>query len=612
MSDDRHDRDDPAMQRTIDARATAPTLADSSSPSTDTPSSPNTDSRSQSAVTTARYELGEVIGRGGMGEVVTARDDQIGRTVAIKRMRGDASPGAIARFVHEAQIQGRLDHPAIVPVHELGHDMRGRPYFVMKQLAGATLSTVIGKLADGDPATAKAFPRTRLLRAFAEVCLAIEFAHHRNVIHRDLKPANVMLGDYGEVYVLDWGIARVLGERTAPSEEEAHDAAPGMTAAGAVLGTPGYMAPEQIRGGSVDGRADVYALGCVLFELLANAPLHPSGSAGLASALAGKVDARGAGVDPELDAIVVAATTADPNARIASARELGDRVQRFLDGDRDLALRKALAEQELARARSLAEVDPDHPDAFRAANRALALDPGGGAAELVAALMQRPPRETPPEVEVALRRADDTALQASAAMVARLALLVALAVPLMYGLGSRSWVGFGAILASAATIAVGALAVQRRVSVSLVWMVFFAHVVVVLAFARISSPWLLAPGLATVNVMATAIHSRFVRPMALAVATLVPVLGVIVLEAVGVLSPTYWIAGKHLVLHVDTTSSTTLIGVAMSCFFVAIIAVPAFLVGQQADRRRATQRELELRAWKLGQLVTSRVAAPSS
>ena len=160
-----------------------------------------------------RYRMESVIGRGGMGEVVSARDEQIGRAVAIKRMTSDdPSPAAIARVLREARIQGRLEHPAVVPVHELWRDGRGQPFFVMKQLTGTTLFDVLARIEAGDAETIARFSRQHLLRAFAEICLAIEFAHTRGVVHRDLKPTNIMLGDFGEVYVLDWGIARVIGD----------------------------------------------------------------------------------------------------------------------------------------------------------------------------------------------------------------------------------------------------------------------------------------------------------------------------------------------------------------------------------------------------------------
>src|SRR5439155_8110480 len=148
------------------------------------------------------YEIGEVIGRGGMGEVVAAMDLRMERAVAVKRMRGAASPEAIERFLREAKIQARLDHPAIVPVHELGRDADGRPYFTMKRLAGVTLAEQLAKQGPIQP----------LLRALIDVCFAIELAHSRQVAHRDLKPSNIMLGGYGDVYVLDWGVARMLGD----------------------------------------------------------------------------------------------------------------------------------------------------------------------------------------------------------------------------------------------------------------------------------------------------------------------------------------------------------------------------------------------------------------
>jgi serine/threonine-protein kinase len=205
----------------------------------------------------ARYHLEKVLGVGGMGEVVSAQDQQLGRSVAIKRMRADnPTPEATARFLREARIQGRLDHPAVVPVHELKHDEHGQPFFVMKQLTGTTLAAALEK-----PEAAAS--RRKHLRAFVDVCLAIEFAHTRGVVHRDLKPSNIMLGDFGEVYVLDWGIARVADEAKRRETFSDVDSLGGDgTATGAVLGTAGYMAPEQLRGvADLDGRADVYALG---------------------------------------------------------------------------------------------------------------------------------------------------------------------------------------------------------------------------------------------------------------------------------------------------------------------------------------------------------------
>src|SRR3954468_21100192 len=272
------------------------------------------------------YAVGEVIGRGGMGEVLLAHDEVIGREIAIKRMRrADPDPEAEIRFLREAKLQARLQHPAIVPVHELGRDPDGRPYFTMKRLAGVTLHQLLGG------------PHQRLLRAFADVCLAIEFAHEHGVIHRDIKPTNIMLGDFGEVYVLDWGVARVLDEDGSghPSVRDIVTME-GETQTGAVMGTPGYMAPEQALGYGMSPAIDVYALGCVLFEILTGQPLHPRGASGAASAIAHPTTAPSQRcpeleIPPELDAACAAALAEDP-VRRQTARALAEQVQHYLDG----------------------------------------------------------------------------------------------------------------------------------------------------------------------------------------------------------------------------------------------------------------------------------------
>ncbi|MGE5185602.1 MAG: serine/threonine-protein kinase, partial [Acidobacteriota bacterium] len=331
------------------------------------------------------YALGALIGRGGMGEVVVARDERIGRDVALKRMRVEGSPDALARFLREARIQARLEHPAIVPVHEIARDAAGQPYFTMKRIGGRTLGEL---LAASPPA-----PLQRLLRAFIDVCNAVEFAHSHEIVHRDLKPANVMLGDFGEVYVIDWGLARFAGERDAASVGSDLDSLDGATQVGAVLGTPGYMAPEQLHAAAdVGPAADVYALGSILFEILAREPLHPRGAAlqSMLAAIDPSPAARrpDANIPPELDALCASALARDPAAR-PTAAQLGEQVERYLDGDRDLEARRALAATWLARARAAIEADDiaGRAEAMRLAGRALALDPASEpAAELVTRL----------------------------------------------------------------------------------------------------------------------------------------------------------------------------------------------------------------------------------
>ncbi|MCX5741025.1 MAG: serine/threonine-protein kinase, partial [Proteobacteria bacterium] len=322
----------------------APRSADAATPPVD-----RAESRPDSLI--GRYRILRMMGRGGMGEVLVAHDAQIGRDVAVKRMRA-ANPNErqISRFLREASIQGRLEHPAIVPVHEIGRDADNMPFFAMKRVSGTTLSKII-VARTGDP---EHVPQQRVLRAFAEVCIAVEFAHVRGIVHRDLKPDNIILGDFGEVYVLDWGVAKVLGESDGDFADVGSGSGEHATVAGTAVGTPGYRSPEQVRGESIDARADIYTLGCMLFEILAGVPLHPSGRAVQQSTLAG-IDARPSvrapdrEVPPELDAACVAATALDVDARIATARELGERVLEYLDGDRDLALRRQLAQAHLDR-----------------------------------------------------------------------------------------------------------------------------------------------------------------------------------------------------------------------------------------------------------------------
>ncbi len=270
-----------------------------------------------------RYLTRETIGVGGMGEVRLCTDLVIGRDVAMKVMRESksGSSGLRARFEREARLQGQLEHPAIVPVYDLGGG-----FFTMKRVRGHTLEGILRGLLREDTAFAS-FTLRRLLVAFVQVTQAIAFAHARGVVHRDLKPGNIMLGDFGEVYVLDWGLAKVLGRSEVVVETEEDDMPTRVgsrTAHGALLGTPGYMPPEQARGDhdALDARADVYALGAILFEILTLEPLHRRGTLEevIESTMFGTearptVRAPDAKPLPELDAVCVRATAVDARDR---------------------------------------------------------------------------------------------------------------------------------------------------------------------------------------------------------------------------------------------------------------------------------------------------------
>ncbi len=236
-----------------------------------------------------RYAFERELGRGGMGRVWLARDSVLDREVAVKVL--DAAldrPELEPRMREEARILARLEHPGIVPVHDLGRTVDGQLFYVMKRVQGETLAEHLARVPD----------RAERLRLFERLCEPVAFAHARGVIHRDLKPANIMVGSFGEVLVMDWGVAKVVAEADAgadaetagasvatsaaasaaapESERDAATTAPGdgrATRPGTVLGTRGYMAPEQARGEAVDARADVYALGAILLEMITGAAL---------------------------------------------------------------------------------------------------------------------------------------------------------------------------------------------------------------------------------------------------------------------------------------------------------------------------------------------------
>ncbi|OJH39882.1 serine/threonine-protein kinase [Cystobacter ferrugineus] len=222
-----------------------------------------------------RFEELSALGQGGMGEVILLKDHDIERTVALKRLPEAAELGHVLRFVEEIRTVGQLDHPNIVPVHDVGVDAKGRYYFLMKHLQGETLEAIIEKLREGDAATHERFTHPVRMQIFLGVLNALAYAHRKGFIHRDLKPANIMVGPFGEVTVMDWGLARRLQARphsgTNPASSDDTPQGPEETARrtrqGTIMGTPLYMSPEQARGqhDAVDVRSDTYSL-CVLFH----------------------------------------------------------------------------------------------------------------------------------------------------------------------------------------------------------------------------------------------------------------------------------------------------------------------------------------------------------
>jgi serine/threonine-protein kinase len=557
------------------------------------------------AVVGERYRLGRRIGKGGMGEVMAARDQQIARDVAIKRMRAaNPSEKAIQRFLREAMVQGRLEHPAIVPVHDIGRDADGLPYFVMKKLTGTSLAKI---LEEGT------MPLQRELRAFADACLAVEFAHVRGIVHRDLKPDNIMLGDFGETYVLDWGVAKIVGEDEGEFADIGSSASgEHATRVGTAIGTPGYMAPEQVRGmADIDGRADVYTLGCLLFEILAGEPLHPRGQAGMDAALTG-VDARPSErakdreIAPELDALCVAATAVSRDERLPTARELAERIERFLDGDRDVALRRSLARDHLEKAR--AAFDTDRGTAMREAAGALALDPQlAGAAELVGRLMLEPPRDTPAEVVEIMRTADAHDAKAIGRAGIWTVIGALCFIPLLWYIAPHDTYlvqGLALMFVVDGFIAYGVVKAKKPRP----GLIVITNMVIVIAVSRAFSPILIAPGVAASLAMAMALTPRFSwlgHPITIGVAMVAGVIMPLILESTGAFSRTMSVSHAGILFRAPAISGAhEAATIAVGGLYAAALVIGATIAGYQIRVRalEATKR-LQLQAWQLRQLV---------
>src|SRR5262249_32714816 len=270
------------------------------------PTVPAADAPAAAREAAGRHVLCDESGRGGMGAVFKGRDTELGRELAVKVLLEEhrGRPEFVRRFIEEAQIAGQLQHPGVAPVYEMGRFADDRPFFTMKLVKGHTLAELLAQRDDADADLG------RCLGTFAQVCQTLAYTHAHGVIHRDLKPSNVMVGSFGEVQVMDWGLAKLLRRgaedsaiRTTGTGSAAEDARTG------VVGTPGYMAPEQARGEveTVDERADVFGLGAILCTILTGEPAYTgrTPTEGLRQAMRGDTaDAlarlEGWGADPEM------------------------------------------------------------------------------------------------------------------------------------------------------------------------------------------------------------------------------------------------------------------------------------------------------------------------
>ncbi len=299
-----------------------------------------------------KYQIGGVVAQGGMGAILDAHEAATGRTVAMKVMLPNMSEADVRRFIGEAKVTAQLEHPNIIPVHELGVDEHDQVFYTMKFVQGITLRKVLELLRAGTPETIAKYPLAELLTVFQKVCDAIAFAHSKDVLHRDLKPENIMLGGFGEVLVMDWGLAKIVaaGDEM-PDADHAEPPQLGEsgthTMTGTVLGTPQFMSPEQARGEveSLDERTDIYSLGAILYQILALRPpvTGDDSAAVMKNVKAGKITpldcAHAAGLHlpggriPEsLAAVAMKALALDRDARYAGVPELQGEIARYQGG----------------------------------------------------------------------------------------------------------------------------------------------------------------------------------------------------------------------------------------------------------------------------------------
>jgi serine/threonine protein kinase len=366
------------------------TAADTNVTSAPTPS-PDAAAALPATAQAVRYRLLEELAQGGMGVVWRAADDVLGREVAVKLLheRFGADSSVAHRFADEARIAAQLQHPGIPPVHDLGSLPDGRPFLAMKLIKGNTLDVLLA--ARPDPA----HDRGRYVAVFEQVCQAVAYAHSHDVIHRDLKPANVMVGAFGEVQVMDWGLAKVLVSRDHQRPQDDPQATTAATyvrslreddglrtQAGSVLGTPAFMAPEQAAGASskVDARSDVFGLGAILAVVLTGKPPFVAASAETTRlrAAQGKLQecfARldGCGAEADLVELCKRCLAAEPAERPADAGEVASAVAGLRQAAEERARRAELERTRVEAERAAAELRAVEQRKRRRVQAALAL-----------------------------------------------------------------------------------------------------------------------------------------------------------------------------------------------------------------------------------------------
>ena len=574
----------------------------------------------------ARYELRRILGEGGMGEVRLCKDARIGREVAVKMIRSgfDTRTDFQARFLREARVQGGLEHPSIVPVYDLGVGPEGAAYFTMKRVRGMTLEEILLRIRADDRIAIRDYSRRKLLTAFGSVCLAIEFAHAHAVLHRDIKPSNIMLGTFGEVYVLDWGVAKITADDETTESFDSGPHKPAQTAAGAVVGTLGFMSPEQFKDEELDARTDIYSLGAILFEILTLKPLHVGSVAEVAATTANGVDARASlrapecAVPPELEQICVKATAIDPKDRFGSARDLHDAIESYLDGDRDMELRRDLAEEHARAAaeaaqstiRGTKDSTTQRAIAMREAGKALALDPTNALAlGTMSRLLLEPPKEIPPEALASLERAKLKTISVAALMGIFSFLSWYLLVPIVLWMGVLSWGWVIAACISFGLAAIFAYIQYRFTRPNRSYVTLFMAPVAFVAIGRLFGPQILVPTAALALAVTFGIYPYKGPRRAALFISCGAVVFPMVLEWLGVLPTSYLFENGRLIVVPQMASFPKWASsIALMTFHVMIIFSTWRLTSRVRGALTAAEEIVSVQAWHLRQIVPQSLA----
>ncbi len=604
----------------------------------------------------SRYESRSVLGRGGMGEVSLCLDRRLGRAVALKSLQLDG-PNAARRFRREYAIQGQLEHPSIVPVYDAGTADDGSQFFTMKRVRGRTLREILRARAENDAETVDAFPLRRLLALFVQATQAVAYAHSRGVVHRDIKPENIMVGAFGEVYVLDWGVAKLLREDASEElagldEYRIPEVAPDLTGAGLVLGTPGYIPPEMVmRGASANPAADVFALGAILFELLVGQPLFRGNAESRLNALRNAYDPHPSQRDEtkeiadELDAICARALAPDPAMRFEDARGLANAIEAFLNFEQNNTLRRAMSRDLSAVAAKLADEALREPPAaetkremrpgdslhtaredalkirsaaLRHAGSALALDHENEAASTVIfELLSHEPKQIPASVERVIEKEDSARARGLARNGARTFVGLYAFLPFVFWLGVKDFALLGVIygLITVVIIAGFYLARMEVQTIGRLTGITVLTTLVGCCTTLLFGPFMIVPGFVATNTLACALQLRRNRgvTVAIGVAGLLLTAGI---EVSGIFSTMQVLKDSIVITSPLVHLSPIPLYAILIGSSLAMLLMPTQTAMQFGSTLLAAETSLHMRRWQLEQLslgssASSSLRAPS-